>query len=96
MQATAKDHHRPQTCFEGVAYVWYHIGAIDTGQEGRLNILEDERGLVFGLVMLVLTVLFLIAALVALIMHSLIVFLILLGISFTVYPVTASLKKRFA
>jgi hypothetical protein len=72
------------------------MDSIDTGQEGSLNILESERGLVFGLLLTALTLLFLVAAIVALVMHSLIVFLILLGISFTVYPVTAKVKKRFA
>lgn len=61
-----------------------------------MNILESERGLVFGLVLTALTLLFLVAALVALIMHSIIVFLVLLAIAFTGYPITAYLKKRFA
>ena len=89
-------HYGPRTCIEGVAYVWYHMDAIDTGQEGVLNIVKSESGLVYGLVLLALTLLFLLAAMVALLGHNLIVFVVLALIGVTVYPVTSSVKKKYA
>ena len=60
-----------------------------------MNNLISERGFVFPLVMSLLTVLFLFAALLAILAHNVLWFLAMVLLGVTVYPVVTQVKRRF-
>ena len=62
---------------------------------GHLDIIKDEKGLVFGIVIIIVATLLLILSLLAILNHNWIMFVVFFLVACFVYPITSRIKDRF-